>query len=163
MKDALYQKTDTEVALSFDSRKIPGVATKLRGQHGQTIDNTAYMPYAIIMRFVLKLYETTGGRCQVREYLRGSAKDVRSEAGWLLTRLQEDGDRLDRPATGFLEDGIYELRIIVERNQHRILYFFSKQIIVATNAFLKKSRRIPQEEIEKARNARLEWLRREQE
>lgn len=65
------------------------------------------MPYTVIVRFVLKFYETTDGRCQVREFLRGSAKAVRSEAGWLLTRLQEEGGRLERPAAGFLEDGIY--------------------------------------------------------
>lgn len=112
--------------------------------------------------FTLKFYEKPGGECQVSDYLRSQNKKVRGEAGWLLTRLEKEGDKLERPLVGFLKDGIYELRLIVERNQHRILFFFQKETIVATNAFLKKARKVPEGEIDKAKAARGDWLSREE-
>lgn len=114
------------------------------------------------MPFTLRLYEKPDGECQVSDYLRSKSKKVRGEAGWLLTRLENEGDALERPLVGFLKDGIYELRVIVERHQHRILFFFQKRTIVATNAFLKKTRKVPEGEIDKAKAARADWLRREE-
>lgn len=121
------------------------------------------MPYTEDVAYVLKFYEKPNGECQVKDYLRAQAKAVRGEAGWLLTRLQAEGNRLERPITGHLGNGIYELRIIVGRHQHRILYFFHRSTIVATNAFMKKSRKVPEGEIDKAKRARADWLQREQE
>lgn len=114
------------------------------------------------MLFSLRFYEKPDGECQVSDYLRAQSKKVRGEAGWLLTRLENESDKLERPLVGFLEDGIYELRVIVERHQHRVLYFFHKQIIVATNAFLKKTPKVPKGEIDKAKAARADWLKREE-
>ena len=112
--------------------------------------------------FELLFYQKADGTCQVRDYLRAQTKRVRGEAGWILERLETEGDRLERPATDFLEDGIYELRVIVDRQQHRILYFFDKRTIVATNAFLKKTQRVPRKVIDRAKRARKEWLGRKQ-
>ena len=109
----------------------------------------------------LKFYEKSNGECQVRDYLRKQNKAVRGEAGWLLKCLEEEGDNLDRPITDYLEDGIYELRIIVDGNQHRVLYFFHGKTIVATNAFLKKTRKVRSSEIERAKKVRTRWLERE--
>lgn len=109
----------------------------------------------------LRFYEKLDGECQVRDYLRGQNKAVRGEAGWLLERLEGEGDKLERPMTAYLEDGIYELRIIVERKQHRILYFFHRGFIVATNAFLKKTRKVSLSEIARAKKVRADWLERE--
>lgn len=80
-----------------------------------------------------------------------------------MERLEKEGNTLERPATDYLDDGIYELRVIVDRKQHRILYFFNKSIIVATHAFLKKSKRVPKEEIDRAKRIRADWLAREEE
>ena len=114
------------------------------------------------MEHALFFYERENGDCQVREYLRATSKRVRGEAGWLLERLEHEGHELERPAADFLEDGIYELRVIVDRQHHRILYFFHGDKIVATNAFLKKSRRIPEAEIARAQAARADWIKREE-
>ncbi|MCX5797640.1 MAG: type II toxin-antitoxin system RelE/ParE family toxin [Elusimicrobia bacterium] len=103
------------------------------------------------------LFEDEHGSCQVRDYLRGQDKRVRGHAGWLLQVLEEQGHRLGRPAAGHLEDGIYELRVIVARQHHRLLFFFDRRSIVVTNAFLKKTEKVPEAEIAKAKKARLEW------
>ncbi|UPT74414.1 MAG: type II toxin-antitoxin system RelE/ParE family toxin [Elusimicrobiota bacterium] len=75
--------------------------------------------------------------------------------------MENEGNTLGRPAVGYLEDGIYELRIIVERDQHRILFFFEGDIIVATHAFLKKTKKVPAEEIKRALKIRADWTTRE--
>lgn len=94
--------------------------------------------------------------------MRTQSKSVRGEAGRLLECLEREGNRLKRPIADYVEDGIYELRIIVERQQHRILYFFHKKIIIATNAFLKKSGKIPKGQLSLAKKCRADWLKREE-
>lgn len=111
----------------------------------------------------LRFYETEDGTCQIRDYLRSQDKKVRGHAGWLLTRLEKEAHELDRPIVGHLGDGIYELRVIVDRHQHRLLFFYHHKIIVMTNACLKKSDKMPPVEIERAKRARADWLRREEE
>ena len=113
------------------------------------------------MAHELRIYERNDGFCQVKDYLRAQSKAVRGKAGWLLTRLEKEGGSLERPIADYLDGGIYELRIVVQRHQHRILYFFARNVIVATNAFLKKSAAIPKAEIVKAKQVRADWLSRE--
>ncbi|MBI3298005.1 MAG: type II toxin-antitoxin system RelE/ParE family toxin [Elusimicrobia bacterium] len=114
------------------------------------------------MSFSLRFHEKPDGECQVKDYIRSRSKKVRGKAGWLLSRLENEGNKLERPLVGFLKDGIYELRVIVEREQYRILCFFNKEVIVVTNAFLKKGRKVPPDEIERAKAARTDWLEREE-
>lgn len=59
-----------------------------------------------------------------------------------------------------LRDGVWELRVIARHHQHRFLYSFWKGIVVVTNAFLKKSDKVPDSEIEKSRKAMADWIRR---
>ncbi len=120
------------------------------------------MPYNKSDSFELKFYEKPDGECQVRDYLRSGGKALSAKAGSILRRLQEKGPRIRRPEADYLRDGIFELRIKVERNQHRILYFFNGGAIVLTNAFLKSSRQVPREEIDRATKFREDWLRREE-
>jgi len=115
------------------------------------------MMYSNGVDHVLVIYEDGHGKCQVRDYLRSQSKKVRGHAGWLLQALDEHGHRLDRPTVGHLGNGIYELWIIIDRQQHRVLFFFDHEFIVATNAFFKKSDRVPDEELTRAKKARQQW------
>ena len=102
------------------------------------------------------------GRVPALEFLRNQPKAVRAEGGWLLEQLQKHGNSLGRPIVGYLEDGICELRWQVERNEYRLLFFFSgRQIIVVTHGFSKKAKKVPRAEIEMARKMRAEWLSRD--
>jgi len=104
-------------------------------------------------------YETQSGRVPALEFLRSQPKPVRAEAGWLLEQLQKYGNSLDRPIVGYLEDGIHELRWQIERNEYRLLFFFSgRQFIVVAHGFSKKTKRVPRGEIERARALRAECL-----
>jgi len=57
-----------------------------------------------------------------------------------------------------LGDKIYELRVTFAHYEPRILYFFNNRDIVLTHGFLKKTRAVPREEIERARRIRSEYL-----
>lgn len=113
-------------------------------------------PYELIF------FETESGRSPALEFLRGLPKPARAEGGWLLEQLQKYGNSFDRPIVGYLEDGISELRWQVERNEYRLLFFFDgRQIIVVTHGFSKKTEKVPQNEIARARKLRADWLSRE--
>jgi phage-related protein len=57
-----------------------------------------------------------------------------------------------------LRDGVWELRVVLQYHQHRFLYSFWKDIVVVTNAFLKKSGEVPDSGIEKSRKAMADWI-----
>jgi len=109
--------------------------------------------------YELVFFESESGRSPALDFLRSQPKRVRAEAGWLLEQLQTYGGSLERPIIGYLEDGIHELRWQVERNEYRLLFFFSgRRIIVLTHGFPKKTKKVPSGEIERARRLRAEWL-----
>ncbi len=67
-----------------------------------------------------------------------------------IERLSELGYELKRPEADYLKDGIHELRVALRRVQYRMLYFFSENQCVITHGFTKKSRRVPEREIQLA-------------
>lgn len=93
----------------------------------------------------------------VRDFLKALPKAARIEAGAALTDLEEKGPRLRRPGADYLRDDIHELRFSSERIEYRVLYFFDRSDVVLTNAFIKKSKRVPVGEIERAIRRRAQW------
>lgn len=64
------------------------------------------------------------------------------------------------PLSKKVDDYIYELRIVQGNNYSRVLYFFYiNKTIVITNGFIKKSNKLPRNEIKKANSYRNEWIR----
>jgi phage-related protein len=64
-----------------------------------------------------------------------------------------------RPYADLIEDDIHELRIRVSGDQVRILYFFCfKDFIILTNAFAKRSARVPRSAIEEVKRHRKDFL-----
>ena len=78
---------------------------------------------------------------------------------WFLS-LAELGPELASEQGKHLRDGIWELRVIVQRHQHRFLYSFREDVVVVTNAFLKKTKKVPIQEIERARTVMADWVNR---
>jgi len=60
------------------------------------------------------------------------------------------GHELRRPEAAHLRDGIYELRVAYRGVQYRILYFFSGKDVVVVSHGLRKERRVPSLEIDRA-------------
>jgi phage-related protein len=67
-----------------------------------------------------------------------------------LERLRELGHELRRPEADLLRDGIYELRIVFQGINYRILYFFHKTEAVVISHGIIKERIVPSAEIERA-------------
>jgi len=72
--------------------------------------------------------------------------------------LAKLGPELPREYGKPLRDGIWELRVIIGHHQHRFLYGFWNDVIIVTNAFLKKSWEVPPTEIERAVKALAELM-----
>ena len=54
-------------------------------------------------------------------------KRIRAKCVVWIEELSTKGIKLDRPLSGYLRDGIHELRIRYQSVNYRILYFFHKE------------------------------------
>ena len=110
------------------------------------------------MNYKIAFSRTSRGRCQACDYAREMDGGHQAKAKRWFVALAELGPDIPQDYGKHLRDGVWELRIIIQHHQHRFLYSFWKDIIVVTNAFLKKSREVPVEEIEKSRKSLADWI-----
>lgn len=103
------------------------------------------------------------GGYPVEDFVSGLPEKARKKVHSWLIMLARQGPALARPYAGQLGDGVRELRISFSRLEIRILYFIAERLVVVTNAFLKKDRRVPEEEIALCKSRRAEWLARREE
>lgn len=82
----------------------------------------------------------------------------RVKASRWFVELSKQGPNLPRDYAKYLRDGIWELRVSIVGHQHRFLFACRNEVVIVTNAFLKKSKRVPEEEIERARAAASDWI-----
>lgn len=112
--------------------------------------------------FTVEFYEKRDGKCPVLEFL--NTLDLKKEAKMAreITLLEMFGANLREPHCKYIDDGIFELRVVMGSNIFRIFYFFhlNKRIIM-TNGFIKKTNRIPKRELKLAKNYRKDFLQRE--
>lgn len=97
-------------------------------------------------------YKTARGKEPAFDFLRKLDQKTRAKFYKLLILLEGFGPQLKRPYADILRDKIYELRLRHGSTQHRVLYFFfEKEHIVLTHGFTKKTTRVPETEIERAK------------
>jgi phage-related protein len=95
----------------------------------------------------------------VKEYLDALQMNERAKVAAFIGLLEENGPNLKRPYADFLKDGIHELRIKVTGTQTRILYFFCHEDqIILTNIFEKRTSKVPEKEIDLAKERRTDFL-----
>ena len=76
--------------------------------------------------------------------------------------IEQNGPELREPYSKHLDDGIFEIRARIGTNLARVLYFFYVgKCVIATHGFTKKTQKTPQDEIERAKAYRKEYLARE--
>ena len=96
-------------------------------------------------------YENKRGESPAEEFICSFPIKVRAKILKWLELLEENGPNLPRPYADILRDKIRELRISHGALEIRLLYFFWRdKIIVVTSGLLKKTRNVPESEIEKA-------------
>ena len=115
-------------------------------------------------RYRVEFYEKGNGKQPVREFLLSLDKRMRAKAADAIVLLRDNGHELREPYSKHVVDGIFELRIKLGSDTARILYFFIMgDCIILTNGFVKKTRKTPRVEIERARQYRKDYMKRKAE
>lgn len=109
-------------------------------------------------KFEVIFYEKENGECPIEEFINSLDLKMKVKLIGLLELLEEKGYQIREPYSKLIEDGIFELRCQVGNNITRVLYFFYVgEKIVLTNGFVKKTRKIPLEEIKIAKARRVDF------
>ncbi|MCR5530111.1 MAG: type II toxin-antitoxin system RelE/ParE family toxin [Saccharofermentans sp.] len=116
------------------------------------------------MGFEIEFYSTSDGKEPIADFLDSLDVKMAAKLVGLLEILEEKGPELRLPYSGYIEDGIFELRCKHGSNITRVMYFFyAGKRIIATNGFVKKTQKTPKREIELAKERRTDWLMRNKE
>jgi hypothetical protein len=93
-------------------------------------------------------YDTGKGEKPIWSFIRNLTGRDKAEAIGLVKLLEEQGNRLRRPHSGALGEGLFELR----GKQVRIFYtFLPGQVIVLLDGEIKKRDAIPKKTLERVR------------
>lgn len=113
------------------------------------------------MKFYVNFYKDKDGNKPVGMFIRTLDVKMKAKVTASIQLLEEYGDRAREPLSKHLGDGIFEIRVSEGNNIVRILYFFdNNRIIIATNGFVKKTRKTPPSEIALAKERRADYYRR---
>ena len=97
-------------------------------------------------------FSTAFGESPAQEFINSLDSKTQRKFFYKKELLEEFGPRLPYPHAKYIGSGIYELRFEGIEGTVRVIYFFySGNIIVFTNGFIKKSNKIPNQELRLAR------------
>jgi phage-related protein len=103
-----------------------------------------------MQRWQIDFYETKSGNCPVLEFIRTLPKEERVRLGHAIDDLERNGPALRMPQSRPIlsKESLFELRISGEQNIYRVLYFhFTGKTFILLHAFIKKSQKTPEKEI----------------
>ena len=105
-------------------------------------------------KYKLKYYKNSQTKkSPVLEYIRSLTLREQAKIYKYVDFLQERRGVLDEPYSRHIKGKIRELRVDFARSRHRIFYFtFIEKTIILLHAFLKKTDKTPELEIEIAEN-----------
>jgi len=93
------------------------------------------------------------GLAGLGDYINDQNEKNQAKIDAYLDLLRENEGRLNYPYSSHVEGKIWELRVDFAKNYHRIFYFiYIEKRIILLHAFLKKTKKIPRGEKEKAIN-----------
>lgn len=114
------------------------------------------------MKRTVIFYKAEDGKSPIKDFLDSLPGKVAQKVTWVLSLLEE----LDIvPASYFKKlvgsEGIWECRIQFGSDAYRIFCFFEgNSVVVLTHGLVKKTRKTPKNEIERAEAYRREYLKR---
>ena len=109
-------------------------------------------------KFEVLFYEKCNGECPIADFLVSLDVKMRAKMIGLLELLEEKGNQLREPYSKHIDDGIFEIRCKVGSNITRVLYFFYYEgKIILTNGFVKKTQKIPSNQIRTAKEYRADY------
>jgi hypothetical protein len=86
------------------------------------------------------------------------SRKVRQKFRERIERLREVGLDMERPYSGYLRDGIRELRVRWQNVNYRMLYFVHEQRVGILSHGLTQADRVPPREIDRAIQNRNQYL-----
>ena len=114
------------------------------------------------MKFDVQFYETENGERPVEEFIFSLDEKMQAKFIGLIDLLAVNGTNLREPYSKYLEEGIFELRCKVGNTISRAMFFFYyNHRIIFTNAFIKKTKKTPRNEIRLAKERRKKYMQRE--
>ena len=114
------------------------------------------------MEFTLEFYETSAGRCPVREFLDGLQKSNPHDFAAILAGLAKLRNRQYHrpPLSKSVGEDLFELRHVGKLNT-RVLYFFMKgHRIILVHGIRKKTRALSAQDRQIALERKKDWLER---
>ena len=105
-------------------------------------------------------YTTPKGECPTDSFLDGLPVKIRAKVEKWMEQLERLGPDLPRPYADTVSGKIRELRVVFGSNQYRFLYFFYGKKVIITHGFMKKTDRLPTQEIDTAERVMHEFLER---
>lgn len=103
-------------------------------------------------------YTKENGDVPVQDFLDSLPVKLREKTLRSMLLLEEYGPFLHGEMSSFIGDGVFELRTKFGSDITRVFYFFviGKRIIL-TNGFVKKTRKAPKREIDRALAYKKDW------
>lgn len=112
-------------------------------------------------RFSVEYFEKNDGSLPVEIFILRQRIKMRARIFRTLELLEIKGNELREPFSKSLGDGFFELRVSQGKDTCRILYFYATdKRVILTNAFTKKTKRIPFSVIVQAKQYRAEYEKR---
>jgi len=114
------------------------------------------------MEFTIEFYETSSGRCPVREFLNDLKESDPDDFAVVMAGLAKLRSRHyhKQPLSKPIGDGLFELRHVGKLNT-RVLYFFVKgRRIIAVHGIRSKATKIAARDRNAALNIKRDWLER---
>ena len=100
--------------------------------------------------YCILFYTTIHGDRPAQEFLVNLPDKIKGKSLRWIQKLEQEGPDLPRPYADIVRGKIRELRISFASQQCRFLYFFYNKYIILTHSFIKKTDKIPENEIERA-------------
>ena len=95
-------------------------------------------------------YEDEKKESPTEDFLDELQPKVRAKVEKWIDKLEQEGPNLPRPFADIVRGKIRELRISFGSQCCRLMYFFVGKNIIVTHGFMKKTDKIPPNEIERA-------------
>ena len=113
--------------------------------------------------FEIEFYEKENGDVPVKEFLLSLDNKMRAKMIRTIEMLRHNGYELREPYSKNIGNGIMELRAKIGSDITRVMYFFVVgRKAILTNGFVKKTQKTPEEEIERAKRYRADYLSRKE-
>jgi phage-related protein len=112
-------------------------------------------PWAVVF------YETANGDRPAEMWLREQHVKVQARFAWILDLLEEHGTNVREPYVAHLRGKLWEVRLVHQRVQYRIVYLpASRRRFVMLHGFVKKTQRTPARELETAEQRMRDYVQR---